>query len=213
MKTVPVVFLELATAVLCWSVARFGGVLEPDRIAVPMALGIMGMAYLAVVRKKHAAPLMTGVQLWSIGLLAGLVALQLVPLPLVLVKLFSPARAEQISALAAVLPDATTAALTVDPQATRLELLLLLGCLVLFFLIREISWTAGSRPWIPVLPILLVAGLEASYGLLQRIASHGGPITGTYVLHTHFSGFLEMALPFAAMLTVRRARQPRLASA
>jgi O-antigen ligase len=131
------------------------------------------------------------------------VGLQLVPLPLPLLRVISPARA----ALAAVaFPSGTTvgqAPLSATPSLTMAHLLRLLSFICVFYLIRELTRRLNRGPnrnaWLAAVPIILIAASEAALGLVQyfRGAVHA---TGTWVNSNHYSSFLQMSLPFPLAL-------------
>jgi hypothetical protein len=53
------------------------------------------------------------------------------------------------------LPGLNTAPLSVNPPAALLSLFTMLGYIVTFLLVREVSWRFSARPWTPVVPLIL----------------------------------------------------------
>lgn len=51
-----------------------------------------------------------------------------------------------------------------------------------------------------MLPLIVVGACQATIGLLQARASQYAFATGTYANRNHYAGFLEMILPFAALI-------------
>ena len=68
------------------------------------------------------------------------VAFQLLPLPLPLLRLLSPRRAEITDALGTVMPRPWFAPLSVEPAATAVALTTVLACVLCFLLVRELTW-------------------------------------------------------------------------
>ena len=70
------------------------------------------------------------------------------------------------------------------------------------------------RMWTLAVPIIIIAALEAAYGLLLFFqgAELQHSAHGTYINRNHFAGLLEMALPFAIMYAVAIARDGRAQS-
>jgi O-antigen ligase len=91
---------------------------------------------------------------------------------------------------------------SVKPSATLLHVFRIATYAAVFLFAWDLGRRHCGRPWIPVLPIILVALLEAVLGLVQ--ADRGGAVlaSGTYPNRNHFAGLLEMALPFALLLPV-----------
>ncbi len=131
--------------------------------------------------------------------LLGWAAFQMVPLPEWVIARITPARAELAHAAGA----GYWIPISVNPART-FQLLINAGAFaVVFLLVRNLGWHLRKHLWLVMLPLLLFAGLEAVLGIFQfaavRDASLTAPSNGTYVNPDHFSGFLEMALPLAAM--------------
>jgi O-antigen ligase len=121
---------------------------------------------------------------------------QAIPLPLPLLSLLSPQRAELTRALTPVLGPMQFAPISVDPAAHILWFLTIAGCIGVFFLIRELTFRLQNRVFFALLPLLLVASLEAILGLLQ-IAGGAPEAVGSYNSRDHYCCILEMALPLA----------------
>jgi O-antigen ligase len=128
---------------------------------------------------------------------------QLLPLPLGVLKLISPARATQLEAFQRSVPGLSTAPLSVKPAATLEFFLVIAACTMVFLIVRYIAWDHTKRLWLLAAPLVVIASLEAILGLFQFYLSSGQtPAHGTYVNRNHFAGLLEMALPFALMYPV-----------
>jgi O-antigen ligase len=75
---------------------------------------------------------------------------------------------------------------------------------VLVFLIIRQTVQRAHNVWASAIPIVIIGGLEAGWGLV----SGEEPISGTYFNKNHFAGLLEMSLPLALMYAVAIARRP-----
>jgi O-antigen ligase len=127
------------------------------------------------------------------------VALQLVPLPLFLLRILSPARAQLAESLGSVMVAPRFAAISVSPSTTSLYLIRIIGYAVVFLLVRELTWRLRGRwRWTLFVPLILIATAEATLGLSQ--IAPNSPAHGTYGNRNHFAGFLEMVLPGTAAL-------------
>ena len=132
------------------------------------------------------------------------VALQLIPLPVGLVKIVSPARAELLNALHPVSAElGKMVPLTVVPYETAGYLLTIAAYVLVFLLARSLSSSVDTGSWTMVWPLLVVGAAEAALGCYQASAASGGGFaTGTYANRDHYAGLLELVLPFAALYAV-----------
>lgn len=132
---------------------------------------------------------------------------QIIPLPLPLVAVLSPARAELVRALEPISGPHSFASLSIVPAVTLTHLLLLISYCIIFFSVRAFALRARDRVWVMAVPVVLAAGIEAVLGLLQFSGSGDAPAHGTYLIRNHFAGLLAMALPFPVMYTVQAIRE------
>jgi len=91
---------------------------------------------------------------------------------------------------------------SVKPPATLEQLLRIAAYVAAFLLAWHLSRRLRARPWVSVLPIAVVALLEAVLGLVQVHWGGAGLAHGTYPNRNHFAGLLGMALPFILLLPV-----------
>lgn len=195
---------------LAWGYAVFrqGGVEPEDWALTLLALGLLAVLAMYVTPSAGQAPPLDRWFLWPLVLLPVFVVLQLVPMPLPVLGLLSPARAEHADALASVSLGRHFLPLSVLPSATWVGLFQILACTAVFLLVRQSAWQRPERLWALAWPIVIVAGLEATLGLVQ--VAMGGRETaanGTYVNRNHFAGLLEMSLPFAVMGAMARLKR------
>src|ERR1017187_3381256 len=194
--------LTVLSLILAFAVINRGGVWTRDWNLCLLAIALLTLVYRFRDRNGQAPPLD-----WrSQGLLlafVGLAAIQLLPLPVSWIHLLSPARADLLTATFPVLGIAPRAALTAAPAASLEHLMRFGGYLLVFLLVRDLAWRWSDSPWIPALPLVAIAALEAVLGLFQSYAPGSDAFAaGTWVNHNHFAGFLEMCLPFAVMYPV-----------
>ena len=209
------IWLEKATlaalgGILAYAVCDWGGVLRSHQYYYLLALGLLAMGFSLARSRRRWAPAPGRVVRWCLALLPAYVLMQVVPLPVALVRVLSPARAESLAALARIGPTVHFASLSVSPAATFQSFLLVCGYVDVFLLLRELTWRFGDARWLAMGPIVAIGALEAALGLCQNFGRGVDQVRwGTYVNHNHYAGFLEMALPFAVMYPVALWRRPR----
>jgi|ERR1700722_13058919 len=132
------------------------------------------------------------------SVLAGIVLLQLCPLPNTLLHRFA---GREISET-----DTHAGYLSFEPYATRTHFLILLTCFIAFFFAQVVSQDRRRQQFF--IDALIVLGtFEAFYGLVQYLSGWQQifayvkkfdieEATGTYINRNHYAGFLEMILPF-----------------
>jgi O-antigen ligase len=82
--------------------------------------------------------------------------------------------------------------------------------LIIFLLVRELTWRFDDSCWLAIWPMVAIGALEAGLGLCQYFGGTGEQVRwGTYANHNHYAGFLEMALPFAVVYPVVLLRRSR----
>ena len=207
-----VVCLGALTLIFGCAVFLKGGV-EPDQwFLCVAAIGLTGAGFWIVTRRSDLAPPPSFCLRFLLAAFAGYCVFTLLPLPLEFVRLLSPVRAELQDALEPVLGPIPRAPLSAVPAETLRFTITVLAYIVVFLLVRELAGRWRERPWIVVIPFLAVALLQAALGLVQYHAAGVAVSTGTYVNRNHFSGLVEMALPFAVMLGVAAVRRERVVS-
>lgn len=199
-------YLGILTAALGYAVLEHGAEVLGDWNVSLVIIGIGAVLYWALTGRSNAAPPMHPVLNWLVLLIPAYVALQLVPLPVFLVRILSPERGRILDSLQTVVPLPFFAPLTVNPATTFAYLFRIIGYLLVFLLVREL--TARSRqPWV-VLPLIGIAALEAASAYAQNF--DGEMVLGTYWNRNHFAGLIEMLLPltiaYAVVLLKRRSR-------
>jgi hypothetical protein len=86
--------------VLAYAVFQWGGVVRSDQYQYLLVLGLLAMALSLARARNPWAPAPGRVVRWALALLPAYVLMQMVPLPVALVRVLSPARAESLAALA-----------------------------------------------------------------------------------------------------------------
>ncbi len=196
----PLITLVALALSLVWALFLRAGVYPSDWVSTVLFVGCICLVYWFFTRRRLMAPRITGWVRWVIWALPCYCAFQLLPLPLGLLRALSPARAELVVALGPVISGVSSAPLAVNPPMAMLWGFTLLGYIATFFLVRELGWRFVDRPWVTVVPLLVIGFLEAGIGMIQ--VSAGWPNTegsGTYTNRDHFSGMLEMLLPLAVV--------------
>ncbi len=148
------------------------------------------------------------------GLLLPLfVALQLLPLPLWMLGILDPMRAEVARSLAMVGTRQGFVPFSLFPPSTWMQLLHVAGYAVVFLVARELS-RRTRRAWLPIAPLVVLGVWQATIALLQHAAS-AQVVSGSYANKNHLAGFLEMVLPLAAAASAAffvRSREGRAGS-
>ena len=187
--------------VLACLVAARGGVYPFDWAVC--AAAIAGLALAGEFRRSRTTPPPLGRPLGiALVSLFVLVLLQVAPLPLTLIGVLSPARAEIVRATAPIAGPARFAALSNVPNETLQALSQLGGFILTVALLQRLTAAFKGRPWIAALPLICIALFEAVLGLIQTpIPLDGSAISrGTYANRDHYAGLLELALPLVVML-------------
>ncbi|WP_180538047.1 O-antigen ligase family protein [Nevskia soli] len=177
------VFRSGATALLDWNLSLAG-------------IGVASLVYWLSGGSANLSPSRIGQ--FAPLLPLGYVALQLLPLPAAILPAVSPGYGAVLGALKSVGLAPAFSPLALDPSVTFAHLLRLLGYLLVFLLIRELTARSLSRnAWLTAIPLICIATAEAFLAITQSL--QGAEATGTYVNRNHLAGLIEMALPFAAM--------------
>jgi O-antigen ligase len=193
----PGTLLALLGLIFLYSLANFDWFVRNWNVCL-LSLALLLLVYRLFTPAYEFAPVLERSLKWPLIFLTFYVAFQLVPLPEPVLKVFSPSRARLLNNLRPLAMGGTFAPLSVAPWATLRELVRIMSYVVVFLLVREASWRLPDRPWAPSLPLVIAAGLEAALGLAQYASGDAGSYArGTYVTRDHFSGLLEMCLPFA----------------
>jgi len=162
-----------------------------------LLLGLAGGAFLLINRQPDSTRSAANVPLALALLLPLYVALQLIPLPLFLLDVISPERAEIARGLGAIGAQPHFAPLTLNIADTVLHLSRIAGYVLVFFVTQRLA-SRARNPWPLVLPLVLIAGAETFFGLSQFFANVP-VVSGTFLNRNHFSNLLAMVLPFLVM--------------
>ena len=190
-------------AVLAYAVFKWGGVLRSDQYHYLLVLGLLAVVLSLARPRGQWAPLPDRAVRWTLALLPAYILMQVVPLPVSLVRVLSPARAEALAALDRIGARVNFASLSVSPAATFQSFLLVCGYVIVFVLVRELTWRFDDRRWLAICPSSPSAHWKRLWGSARTSARGVDQARwGTYVNHNHYAGFLEMALPFAVVYPV-----------
>jgi O-antigen ligase len=182
------------------AVLAFGGT-EPVSFALVQII-FLATAALVVAKMPESLPTTFAARAFAVpALLAAVVLLQLIPLPALMVERF----AGRENPLAE-----GRMALSIEPYATRTHFLILLACFIVFYL-AQIASENRSRKQRLIVSLLVLGTVEAFYGLVQYLSGWQHiffyakkydleEATGTYINRNHYSGLLEMILPFSVAL-------------
>jgi O-antigen ligase len=197
-----IVAVGAVTVAVAHEVIRYGGGGPFDWNLTLLIIGLAGAAFsLAGARRSEAPAPLDRIVLWTAALFPAYVAFQLVPLPLGLLKIVSPTRAEVALALAGVMPAPSFAPLSIAPPETWAHGSRIVGYALIFLLVLQAARCSIQIKWVPVVPLIVIGGVEAVWGLVQYSAG-AKSVSGTYLNKNHFAGLLAMVLPFAIALAL-----------
>lgn len=188
----------ILAVIVFFTIFNWAGVTPREWSFTLVAICLLSVfVWLSRPAKALAAPLAPALVIIAVVVFA-YVACQLVPMPTGWIRILSPNRFEIVQALAPIHKQ-SWASLSVSPLLTFAQLLRWLGYFLVFCLTRELGFQLRNRLWVLVVPLLLIASIESSIGLVQHFTT-GDFATGTYANHGHLAGLLEMVLPLALIL-------------
>jgi len=131
--------------------------------------------------------------------LAGIVLLQVCPLPQSLLRFFAGREIPQTNI--------RRGYLSFEPYATRTHFLILLACFIAFYFAQMVSQDRRRQRFF-IGSLVALGTFEAFYGLVQYLSGWQQifayvkrfdleEATGTYINRNHYAGFLEMIVPFS----------------
>jgi O-antigen ligase len=199
-------------SVLAYAAFQQAGVDVRDWHWCLLAIGLIGVIHFLVARADRH-PRMDLFAYVSLSVFVICAAVQLIPLPVGMVKIVSPARIELLNALHPVSGELSKMVpLTIVPYETAGYLLTIAAYVLVFLLARDLSSNVDVGNWTMIWPLLVVGAAEAALGCFQAFTTGGdGIATGTYANRDHYAGLLELVLPFAALYAVailRRGQKP-----
>jgi len=202
-----IVFSPLpAASVNAWSI-----------LVIELTVLVLMAAYILMKRKPRINTRISSSMRWLKLIFAGFflfLAVQIMPLPVFIVKLISP-NSYQFRAMNSLdVAEAKLLSLSLVPSATFREGMEILAYVLLGFLI--ISTVTSRRRIKRILYLLIGVGFfEAFYGIFELQRSNPrilfypkvinkGAVTGTFVNQNHLAGYLEMIIPLALGLIIAR---------
>ncbi len=191
--------------IITGSVLGFGGVQSLAYTAMEVSLFVLMLA----VAIRQAVDGKMDLPLWILPFL-GLVVFQIVPLPARVISWISPNRLLPLLQSALAPGAAHWVTLSLYPHDTLLGFFKLVAYLAAFVL-AAYSFEARDGKNVVLRGLIVLGSLEAAYGILQYLTGYQkifgftkqfytDEATGTYINRNHFAGFLELVIPFAAMM-------------
>ncbi len=181
-----------------------GGAVEPADWAICLA----GLSVIAVAEQLWRFPARRpqpklGWPVVPLLWLLGYIVLQVVPLPISLVRVLSPARAEIVATLAGVTGPVSFASLSNAPGETLRAFAQLTGLVLTAIVVRRMIARAEEWRWSLMVPPIVVALGQGLLGIVQASSQDvPGTVSGSYANRNHFAGVLEMSMPLAVMLAI-----------
>ena len=197
--SVPCVLVALGV-VHAWTALNFDGTSVVEFNLSLLGVGIISAIAWTFVFRRGRAPRLGRWTRGGLLLLPAYALFQVIPIPLALIRLISPHRAEVHEMVSQAVQQPAFTSISVLSSATIVYVLQIAFYASVFLLVRELTWRSSGHPWVMVAPVLLVAAGEAMLGWAHYIAAAGAaPASGTFINRNHFAGMLEMSLPFAVM--------------
>jgi O-antigen ligase len=199
-------FVETGLCIALWTaVLAFGGASPP--FFFPAQFIILGLGVVVLSASLRTSGDNNHFPIFIPLSLIALVLLQIFPIPV-----FPGLRS---AASRGALAGQRGNTLSIAPYQTVSALLLLITYVTTFYLVLWICERREAKKRI-VYVLLALGAFEAFYGLVQYLTGwqqiflyvkkyYVQDATGTYINRNHFAGFLEMALPYAIALGLRRA--------
>lgn len=204
-------------ALLLWSPLPAASVGEWSLLLLELGAVLMAASYVLIEPKPalnvHLPPVLRGLRPFVWGFF-GLLAFQILPLPVGLVRILSPAAYEFRKLYVPDFADMKLMSLSLVPSQTFREGLELAAYFLLGFLIVR-TVNRGRRIRTVILVLVGSGVFQALYGLYelttesprllfyQKLFSPDS-VTGTFVNRNHLSGYLEMIVPLAIGLAAAR---------
>lgn len=205
--------LALLTGAVGYAALTGGGDQPLDSTIVVFIAGLAALVGVSAADRPGDGP--RDPVLLAALLLPVYIVVQLIPLPLSIVEVVSPIRAEVAGALQRIGGAGSWVPLSVSAASTSSNVSRVVGCVLVFALVRQLGRSVVNR-WTLVVPILGIGVLEAAAGLSQSAAGGTEQVAGTYFSRNHFAGLLEVLFPLALMYGVecvsRRKRRHELAT-
>ena len=207
--------------IISGTVLAFGGVQPPAYTAMEATLFLLTVVVL--IRQTGGGKIDLPLPLWILPFLC-LVFLQAIPLPGRVVSRLSPNHL--LPGLQPALTHGAThwATLSLYPHDTLLALFKL-GAYFAAFVLAAYAFEPSEGKNVLAYGLIVLGSLEAAYGIVQYLTGYQkifgftkqfytDDATGTYINHNHFAGFLELVIPFAAMMVFYnlQARSPHSVS-
>ncbi len=204
-------------ALLLWSPLPAASVEDWAVFVVQLAVAVLAAAWVLLDPKPginpHLPPLLKKLRPFTAAFF-GFLALQVLPLPVAVVRLLSPGSVEFRRLYDPAFAGRSFTTLSISPSATIREALFYAALFILGFLVLR---TVGRGRRVRALITALVCSgvFQALYGLFELTRDEPrllfykkvfspDAVTGTFVNRNHFSGYLEMIIPLALGLAVAR---------
>jgi O-antigen ligase len=178
-----------------------GGVYPEQWFWLAGGTALVGAVYFGVRRNSGDSPPLTAFDWLAMGFVLVPLA-QWVRLPMGIVSVLSPARAEMVRRAWEASGESGGWVSLSESRPATWEYLLSTGAYVVTYLvIRHVAMQERWRLWRVAAPVVVIGALEAVLGwvqfLMARSTSTQAMATGTFANRNHFAGMLEMALPLA----------------
>jgi O-antigen ligase len=192
-----IIYCALLAVLVIFSCLAHGSVTIIPLVIVESLIAVMTLLWLVeMAYQKKLIFVKTGF-LWPLSLFFLIVIFQLLPLPLDLIKLISPATANLYSRFMPVEMQPAFFTISIYPNATINELIKFVSYLLIFLLVLN---RINNRRQIHFLLTLIVFfGVFISiFGLLQKqVATGGSRSFGPFIYRNNFAGYINIIIPLA----------------
>jgi O-antigen ligase len=188
--------LVLVTFVVGYAVVEHGG---DQPFHSSLSLFLLGLvAATGSVFLYAPAPFVGRAVIGAGLLLPAYITFQLIPLPLAIVRIVSPTRAEIADALGGIVATPRFAPLTISPPSTSIHLARMAGCSLVLLLVSQIARQSFWCRRVVGLPLIGFAVIETVWALAQSLTG-ASAVVGSYYNRNHLAGLLEMVMPLVAV--------------
>ena len=206
------VYTFLLALFLASAVLSRGGLARPNWYVCLVLLALINLIFWLNSRAVAVTAVLPRLVWAAAFALPIFVLFQLVPLPVSVLRFISPAHADLVDRLSRVGVSSKFAAISIAPEITSSYLVRIIACLLVFLVVRTLALQAREHnPWLPVLPLIAIACVEAVMGLIQS-ANGADSVAGSYGNKNHFAGLLEMTVPLTIAFGLALLNGPRTRS-
>jgi len=210
---------------LIFTPLAFGSVQDWSAAVMELAAFLVFAAWILKTRSREQGAVMQDTRLLALfGVVVLVIAVQLIPMPMDLLRMVSPATADIYRDFSGDAPGAWRS-ISLSPRATQQYLLKLLAYAAVFFVVIN-HYRDRERVERLVRAIVYLAFFLVLFALLQKATWNGRifwlypieahaesarnfSIWGPFINRNHFAGYLEMVIPLGLALVIFHAAETK----